>query len=220
MLFRSRPALSSATTPSAFRDLSDEALVSQTLSGNPDAFAEIVNRYKTAVVSYCYSRVRDRDTAEDLSQDVFLRAYQSMDKLKNTARLSTLLMSISHNRCIDFFRQKKNPVSLEAAARGGHNKTSRLRVDVPDEFQTPVEEKVIREETYRIVLDIISEMSDEYRVTLSLRYGNMLSCEEIASTLGVSIGTVTSRLSRAHAAIREDLEKLLSSRKGGANQTE
>jgi RNA polymerase sigma-70 factor, ECF subfamily len=195
--------------PKALENLEDAALVAETLKGRPEAFGVLSSRYKTAIMSFCFSRVHNRHTAEDLSQETFLRAFQALNKLKDPSSVSTWFMSIAHNICVDFHRRRKNLVSLEGAAKGGPEKSSHLRMDVPDDEQTPVQQRVINEETYGIILDIIDEMSEEYRVTLSLRYGRSMSCEQIAASLGVSVGTITSRLSRAHKIVRDEIEKRL-----------
>jgi RNA polymerase sigma-70 factor (ECF subfamily) len=160
-----------------------------------------VRRHKALVMSYCYSRVAHRETAEDLAQETFVRAYEALAALKNPSAFAGWVLSIAHNICIDYLRNKSRTVSLETHAE----KDSHGRIVLTDKNEVAVVEKLAREEARDRILKAIDSLSEDYRVTLLLRHVGGLSCEEIADTLGISVGTVTSRLSRAHRMLREKL---------------
>lgn len=180
---------------------SDAELVALVLTGAHDRYNELVRRYKSLVTSYCYSRVRQRETAEDLAQDVFVRGFSALSRLKRAAAFSGWLLTIAHNVCVDYLRNKSRTVSLEAETE----KDSRGDIVLENVRERGVPEKVADGELREEILKAIDTLPDEYRITLTLRHVGGMSCEEIAAALDISLGTVTSRLSRAHRILRRRL---------------
>lgn len=183
----------------------DAELVEVVLKGTHERYGELVRRYKSLVTTYCYSRVGQRETAEDLAQETFVRGFQALSNLKKPSAFSGWLLSIAHNVCIDHLRNKSRTVPLEVHGV----KDSQGEIILENTKERPAMERMAHEETRDRILSAINSLGEEYRVTLVLRHVNDLSCEEIAETLNVSLGTVTSRLSRAHRMLREKLAKLM-----------
>lgn len=183
----------------------DTELVASVIAGMHDRYSELVRRYKSLVTTYCYSKVGQRETAEDLAQETFVRGFQTLDRIKKPSAFSGYLLSIAHNVCIDYLRNKSRTVPLESYGQ----KDSQGQILIENKHDVAVMDKMANEEMRDKVLQAIDAMPEEYRVTLVLRHVNGLSCEEIAETLNVSLGTVTSRLSRAHRLLRERLKKLM-----------
>ena len=184
---------------------SDAELVETVALGMHERYGELVRRYKSLVTSYCYSRVSQRETAEDLAQEVFVRGFQALCNLKKPSAFSGWLLSIAHNVCIDHLRNKSRTVPLEVHGE----KDSQGEIILENKHSPSAIDTLSAEETRTKILDAINSLGEEYRVTLVLRHVNGLSCEEISETLGISLGTVTSRLSRAHKLLREKLAKLV-----------
>lgn len=184
---------------------SDSELVAAVLAGSHERYGELVRRYKSLLTSYCYSRVPQRETAEDLAQETFVRGFQSLSHLKKTSAFSGWLLSIAHNVCIDHLRHKSRTVPLEVYGV----KDSHGEIILENKRDEPVSDKLEHDEMRERILSAINSLGEEYRVTLVLRHVNGLSCEEIADTLNVSLGTITSRLSRAHKLLREKLAKFV-----------
>jgi RNA polymerase sigma-70 factor (ECF subfamily) len=183
----------------------DAELVESVALGLHERYCELVRRYKSLVTSYCFSRIGQRETAEDLAQEVFVRAFQALCNLKKPSAFSGWLLSIAHNVCIDHLRNKSRTVPLEV-----HGQKDSQGEIILESTKTPsAADHLSNEETREQILSAINALGEEYRVTLVLRHVNGLSCEEISETLGVSLGTVTSRLSRAHKLLRERLAKLM-----------
>jgi RNA polymerase sigma-70 factor (ECF subfamily) len=180
---------------------SDAELVAMVLTGAHDRYNELVRRYKNLITAFCYSRVRQRETAEDLAQDVFVRGFSALSRLKRPAAFSGWLLTIAHNVCVDYMRNKSRTVSLETDGA----KDSRGEIILESPNSDNVVERVAEGEIRAEILKAIDELPDEYRITLILRHVNGFSCEEVAATLDVSLGTVTSRLSRAHQILRRRL---------------
>ena len=184
---------------------SDAELVETVALGMHERYGELVRRYKSLVTSYCYSRVSQRETAEDLAQEVFVRGFQALCKLKKPSAFSGWLLSIAHNVCIDHLRNKSRTVPLEVHGE----KDSQGEIILEHKNSPSAVDALSSAETRETILAAINSLGEEYRVTLVLRHVNGLSCEEISETLGISLGTVTSRLSRAHKLLREKLVKLI-----------
>jgi len=184
---------------------SDAELVADVLAGTHERYNELVRRYKGIVTTYAFSRVNQRELAEDLAQETFVRAFVALDHLKNPKSFSAWLLSIAHNVCIDHLRSKSRTVSLEIHGA----KDSQGQILIENRRDRGVVEQIAQEEMRDRILSAIDALGDEYRATLLLRHVGGQSCEEIAETLGVSLGTVTSRLSRAHKLLRERLGRLV-----------
>ena len=184
---------------------SDGELVEAVLRGTHERYSELVRRYKSLVTTYCYSRVAQRETSEDLAQETFVRGFQSLSHLKNASAFSGWLLSIAHNVCIDYLRNKSRTVPLEV--HGMKDSQGEIILESPKD-QGGMERMAHEEMRDRILL-AINSLGEEYRVTLILRHVIGMSCEEIAEALNVSLGTVTSRLSRAHRLLREKLGRFV-----------
>ena len=183
----------------------DSELVEAVLGGTHERYGELVRRYKSLVTTYCYSRVAQRETAEDLAQETFVRGFQALRHLRKASAFSGWLLSIAHNVCVDHLRNKSRTVPLEVHA----DKDSHGEIILENTKDKGVVERLSEAETRERILAAIDSLGDEYRITLVLRHVNGHSCEEIAETLNVSLGTITSRLSRAHKLLREKLAKLV-----------
>ena len=183
----------------------DAELVESVLKGGHERYSELVRRYKSLVTTYCYSRVGQRETAEDLAQETFVRGFQALDHLKKPSAFSGWLLSIAHNVCIDHLRNKSRTVPLETYG----DKDSQGQILLENKKDEGVMAKMSGDEMKEKILTAINSLTEEYRVTLVLRHVNGLSCEEIAENLNVSLGTVTSRLSRAHKLLRDKLQKFV-----------
>ncbi len=183
----------------------DAVVVIAVLAGEHDKYGELVHRYKSLVTSYAYSRVNQRELAEDLAQETFVRAFVALKNLKKPTAFSAWILTIAHNVCIDYLRTKSKTVSLESHGE----KDSQGEIILVNKKDRPVMDGIAEKEIKDLILDAIDQLGEEYRVTLLLRHVGGKTCEEIAETLGVSVGTVTSRLSRAHRVLRERMGKFI-----------
>src|SRR5579862_874025 len=161
---------------------SDAELVESVLKkgANTDAgYKELVRRYKSLVITYCYSRVSQRETAEDLAQETFVRGFMALEHLKKASAFHGWLLSIAHNVCIDHLRNKSRTVPLEVFGV----KDSQGEILLENKKEIGVMEKMAGDEMHGKILAAIDSMPEEYRVTLLLRHVNEYSCEEIADAL-------------------------------------
>lgn len=182
------------------RILSDSELVSNAAAGSHDGFEELVRRYQRPVINYIYRIVGDQDAALDISQEVFIKVYNSIDKYSSEYKFSTWLYRIAHNASIDHLRRNTNNFqSLEMEGAGGVYEVQ-LRCPGRDP-----EQEQERNERISEIESTIAEMPPAYRELLLLRHARELSYEEMAEVTGLPLGTVKNRLFRAREMLREML---------------
>ena len=184
-------------------DRSDEFLVKQTLSGDMQAFEELVSRYEGKIYGLAYRFMGNHADAGDLAQDTFIRIYKSLSGYRNDASFSTWLYQVAANLCRDELRKKKRrrSVSIDELIE-----TSPTNMPVADDAYSP-ENIVEMHESFRQVQACLNELSDDHRLILIMREMQELSYEEIAGMLQCSMGTVKSRISRARNALRSIMDR-------------
>jgi len=171
----------------------DLEIINDCLSGNKDSFAEIVNRYKNLVYSIILRQTRNSDDANDLAQDVFLKAYKNLKSYTPEFKFSTWIMRITSNHIIDQHRKKKlDSVSYETYTEEG---------GVPGVTRSLEDEYLQEEETARIN-KILSGLPEIYRVPVVLYHHKGLSYLEIAEKTGEPISKVKNRIFRGRKMLK------------------
>lgn len=172
---------------------SDESLVEAVKRGDRGAFGALMERHKAGIVSYLYRRLSDRDWAEDLAQEVFLRVYRKVGDFKSDARFSTWLYRIAHNLSIDFLKRKRLEPRLGIGG-GGSDSEPGMEVESPS---PDPEQDAMRRELGAKVLEAVHGLGAKYRDVFVLCAMQGLDYEGAAQVLGLSVKTVSSRLCRA-----------------------
>jgi len=181
--------------------VSDIELINKCLSGEHDAFSELVSRYKRLIFKVVYNIINNENEVNDISQEVFLKIYKSLGSYNPEYKFSTWIVRIATNQCLDIVRKKKVdsvPIEevTEVASRG----------NTPEEFY-------IQKEKSRMVRDAVSELPEKYRIPIILFHQNGLSYEEMMKVMNEPITIIKNRLYRARLMLKG---KLLSDRKEGA----
>jgi RNA polymerase sigma-70 factor (ECF subfamily) len=176
---------------------SDASLVERTVRQDRNAYGVLVNRYRSAVLAQTLAVTGRSADAEDLAQDAFVKAYQALPGLKRPGVFAAWLFGITRNVCLDWLRRRMRE---QAAA----NSTPAAAEPADQKTDTPPKEAQ-RRERHRLVWTAVATLPTEYAVTVTLKHQAGLTCQEIADRLEVPIGTVTSRLARAHQMLRERL---------------
>jgi RNA polymerase sigma-70 factor (ECF subfamily) len=177
----------------------DLSLINRFKDGDTSAFEEIVLKYQDKTYNLCRHMLQNAHDAEDAAQDVFVKAYQNLNRFKPEASLLTWLYRIAINTCIDF-RRKPFFESLFKTSKEGDV----FAVDQLSDLPSPERLYESKQISHAIQLALV-RLSKKLRTVIVLKEIEGLSYEEIAEILEVSIGTVKSRISRA----REELKELL-----------
>ncbi len=170
--------------------LADEQLVSLYTEGNNDAFDILLNRYESKVFTYVSYFVRNREVAEDLFQDIFMRVVSTIrsDRYTEQQKFSSWLMRISHNIVIDYFRHQKNEKNIS---------NDETEVDLFNDIrlsdENNVETQIIRQQNLNGLQDIIKMLPQNQQEIIDLRYFQEKSFKEIAVLLNCSINTALGR---------------------------
>jgi len=177
----------------------EEELIELALAGQSSAFETLVIRYQDRLYTAMISIVGSADEAEDVVQEAFIQAYLKLDTFQRNSRFFTWLYRIAFNYALARRRRRKNHQSLEQAREN-------TGVDPTFEGDTP-DTRMTRTEDIQLVHRALAVLSEDHRSILVLREMEDLSYEDIAEALNISIGTVRSRLNRARAALKQQLEK-------------
>ena len=185
----------------------DEQLVSRTLAGDQDAFGELVHKYQQMVFAYAFQKLRNEVDAQDVMQEVFLRAYRNLYGLRHPHRFRSWLYAIMSNECNRWLARaaKIRRHQVQLAQSSGDDLRVEPAYTVPTEGWTVDLEQAM------------STLSDENRVAVSMFYMGDCSLKEISEFLGVSVNTVKTKLHRARqqlgVVLSEHYGRLLKSRK-------
>lgn len=177
---------------------SDAELAAAALAGSQDAFRELVVRFERPVYSLILRMVQDSGTAEDLAQEVFLKAFRSLRSYDPARKLSSWLFKIAHNATIDHLRRGAvDTVPLESSGEDDASPAAFL-ADAASENPAAAAE---RRDMARALERAIAGLRPEYREAVVLRYVEGLAYEEIGDTMGLPIGTIKTFLHRARKAL-------------------
>ena len=174
------------------RIVEDEILVTQFQAGRADAFDELMKRYKGQIYAYLLRSVKNYEDAEELTIEVFFKAYRALDTWKPQARFSTWLYKIAHNLSIDFHRAKsrRQTYSLDDEEFSVDEPTA---VDMWSNPEWEIEEK----DRHRVIRDAIDQLSPKQKAVFMLNRYQGLQIKEITEVLGMAEGTVKIHLHRA-----------------------
>lgn len=179
--------------------MNEKDLILRIKENDTEAFAVIVEKYKKSIFNICYHYLGNYHDADDASQEVFVKVFKSINSFRFASSFSTYITRIAINTCNDYFKKNKK-------------KEKNINIDdesVPyiSDIKNAPEEDYELKERQKIVRTAISRLNKRHRQMIILRDLNGYSYEEIAKTLGISQGTVKSRISRARLALKEIILK-------------
>jgi len=186
--------------------LSDQDLVGRVAAGNGEAFGTIVERHQDRLYNTIYRLVGSAEDARDVLQDVFVKAFENLERFRGGSSLYTWLFRIAVNTSLSH-RRKRRWVSLGAG--GPDDADPPGRPPLADPAPSDPSDGVMAAETERLVQEAIDSLDAEHRTVVVLRDVQHCDYREIADILDVPTGTVKSRLHRARLLLRERLRPLL-----------
>ncbi len=187
-----------------YKPLTDEQLILQFQNEDKGAYVEIVMRYKDRLVNFLYRYTGNRETAEDISQETFLKLYKNKDKYSEIAKFSTWLYTIALNEARSNFRKEKkhSAVSINEFYEDSHGD-----FQIRSDDYNPEEDANAETESFYIQ-KAINSLNEKHREIIVLRDIEELDYEEIAKTLDIPLGTVRSRINRARESLKVSLDSI------------
>lgn len=193
---RASDATENTTADPGAREATDavERMLQRAKTGDQAAFAELVRKHQSMVFSLARAFLRDRETAEELAQDVFLSLYQNLGAIESAAHLKFWLRKVAGHRCIDYARKRRMPlVSVE---------------DAPEPFSIfDMPDSLMQAALRRIV----ATLPEKPRLVVTLRYQEDLDPNEISQILDMPVNTVKSHLRRSLTILREKVGRIIDS---------
>lgn len=183
----------------------DAELVSLVLEGETDLFRDLMERHQDSVFRIAMRYTGNTETATDISQEAFFRAFKKLSSLKDPGYFYGWLRQISLNLCMDWLRARNgNPKSLDTLREHGFD----IGVSSSQPRISTVEQEMQRKTIKQIVISVLEHISEDAREILLLRYFEGLTVAQISETLGLKENTTKVRLFRARESLRPMLEKL------------
>lgn len=182
------------------QNFTDVELIASAIKGRESGFEELVRRYQRPIVAYVYRMLSDYEASLDVTQEVFIKVYNSLDKYSSEYKFSTWLYRIAHNAAIDWMRRNSaNLQSLETETADGA-----YQIQLESNALSPEQERERSE--WRSEIDaVVKCLPAVYRELIVLRHSKDLSYDEIAEVANLPLGTVKNRLFRAREMMREML---------------
>lgn len=175
----------------------EQSLIARARRGDKAAYGKLVKIHQQRILRMVVGMTGDIDTAMDIAQDSFIRAYHALDRFEEGQPFYPWLSTIATNLTLNHLRRQKRQTSLDDEYR-----------DRADTGHNPLEKMQMAENDRRF-MEAVQKLPEQYRTVFILRTFENLSYEDIAARLGISVGTVDSRLFRARRKLVEELQDLL-----------
>jgi len=178
--------------------LNDNEIISQVLNGNQQAYAVLVNRYQNYVFTLCLRIVKGREDAEEVAQDVFIKAYKYLADFRGASKFTTWLYTIVNNTCISFLRKKKLDI---------HSLDNEKVFEVADSQDSGMRANLVEQKSrISMVNEAIGLLNPADAEIITLFYKAEQSLEETAQVLGIEVNAAKVRLHRARTRLKEKME--------------
>lgn len=181
----------------------DGHIIRQCLNGESEAFGFLVDKYKGAIYAFAYAKLRNFHDAEDITQEVFIKAYRELRSLRRWDNFHAWIYAITTNLCKNWIRMKANRRDNEFA----ETKVSRI---VAERSEKSYREQLAHESLCDLLNESLDSLPEGYRQVLTLFYLGDMSGDEIARFLGISPANVRKRLSRAKLRLKEEMVTMMS----------
>ncbi len=196
--------------PVGYRDQSDQDLVQGCLRGDERAAREIIHRFEKPVFSLIYRMVRDRELAEDLSQEAFVRTLNNLRRYDPAYKFSSWLFKIAYNLTIDHLRKKELEVVSIQGAPDAVTPDQQAATSIALETRDERPDQLFEARSLGSEIETaIDRLRPEYRTAILLRHVEGHSYEEIAEIMDVPLGTVKTYIHRARGELKIALLHLL-----------
>jgi RNA polymerase sigma factor (sigma-70 family) len=185
----------------------DKELIRNALRGNQRSYKRLMQKYHDQIAHVIYRITHQREQVEDLTQEVFIKAFASLKSFDSTFAFSTWLYKIATNSSIDYLRKKKlatfsidKPIAMEESSAS---------YELPDSRYEP-DKHIIQKQRAAILQEAIEKLPDKYRRVITLRHSEERDYSEIAKMLKLPIGTVKAHIFRARELLNKYLRDKIS----------
>lgn len=183
--------------------LSDQALLNRYLSGDRSAMSQLIERHSRRVRDYINMMVKDRDVAEDIFQETFIKAVRVIDEGRYTdnGKFLSWILRIAHNQVIDHFRAQRQDKAV-SESDAGFDMLGTLKF-----AERTVEDSMVSDQIERDVRALVDQLPEEQREVVMMRYFSGLSFKDIAEQTNVSINTALGRMRYALINLRRMIKE-------------
>jgi RNA polymerase sigma-70 factor (ECF subfamily) len=174
-----------------FKSMTDDQLICQFANGNNQAFDFLLDRHKNRVFAYILFIVRQRDLAEDIFQETFMKVIMTIKqgRYTETGKFYAYVTRIAHNLIIDYFRRERNENTISHDNDGGTDLLNNSKL-----CDENIEDVLVRNQVYEDVTNLLNHLPENQQEVVRLRFFEDLSFKEIAEQTGVSINTALGRM--------------------------
>ena len=191
--------------------LTDQQIVELARKGRESAYRELIGRYQRPVFSLIYRLVRDREKAEDLAQDTFIKVLNAIDRYDPTFKFSSWIFKIAHNTALDQLRRREpETLSLDGSPHARTAAEVEASTITPASTDENPEQYTASKEIGGVIEQAIDRLRPEYRTAILLCHVEGRAYEEIAQIMDVPLGTVKTYIHRARNELKVELEHLRS----------
>jgi len=202
-----RVSASAVDNPAMLQDEADEDLMVQYQQGEVRAFEILLGRHRRPVYNFIFRFVGDKETAEDLLQEAFLRVIKGAEAYKRQAKFTTWLYTIARNLCVDQTRRRKHRKHASLDAPMSAHEDSSTLLDVIPSGEMASDRKSVSKELHETMQRAIAALSDEQREVFLMREFLDMPFKQIAEVVGVPENTVKSRMRYALEKLRLELDE-------------
>jgi RNA polymerase sigma factor (sigma-70 family) len=182
----------------------DSRLIKSALKGEQTAYRAMMKKYHDQVYNLLYRMIHEKSEVEDLTQEAFIKAFQSLHNFNEEFAFSTWLYKIATNNCIDYIRKKK--LATFSIDKPIESKDSEYTFEIPDSTYEPDKSLIARQRS-KVLEDAINSLPEKYRAVILMRHTEDMDYQEIADQLKLPLGTVKAHIFRAREILYRKLKK-------------
>ncbi|MDI6860550.1 MAG: sigma-70 family RNA polymerase sigma factor [Caldisericia bacterium] len=180
--------------------MNEKELINEILKGDIEKYSYFIKEYQNEIYNLCFSIVKNRDDALDLTQEAFLIAFKNLKNFRGEASFSTWIYRIAYNLSINFAKRKGQILTIL------DRDEDEIEFQIEDK-KSSIWDEIEREERIKIINKCLNRLKEFDRLIIELREVNNLTYEEMSQILSLPIGTIKSRLFRARERLKREIEK-------------
>ena len=181
----------------------DMELIAKALKGEQKAFERLMSKYQQMIHNLIFRMIYKKEDVEDLTQEAFIKAFNSLEKFDKQFSFATWLCKIATNNCIDYLRKKK--LSTFSIDKEIESDEDNMQFEIPDSNFIP-DKNILDSERKKILQNAIQNLPEKYRQVIVLRHQEEMDYEEIAEKLDLPLGTIKAHIFRAREMLYKSLK--------------